>query len=73
MIMPYLVGLLIVVIVGATLCSIVQYVENTWSNKVMACDIEELNRLFDEEDSFVGFNDKGEKFLCGYIKDSQCL
>ena len=29
--MPYLVGLLVVVIIGATLCSIVQYVDDTWS------------------------------------------
>jgi hypothetical protein len=42
---------------------------NSWNKRVTASDIEELNRLFDEEDAFVGFNDSGEKFLCGYIKE----
>jgi len=42
---------------------------NSWRSRVTATDIEELKRLFDEEDAFVDFNDKGEKFLCGYIKD----
>jgi hypothetical protein len=42
---------------------------NSWRSRVTASDLEELKRLFDEEDAFVDFNDKGEKFLCGYTKD----
>ena len=58
-------------IVGASW--IVEMIENSrkdsWRNRVTADDIRELHRLFDEEGSFVTFNDKGEKLLVGYMKD----
>lgn len=42
---------------------------NSWRSRVTSSDLEELKRLFDEEDAFVDFNDSGEKFYCGYVKD----
>ena len=40
-----------------------------YRNRVTAEDLAEMARLFDEEGSFVGLNDKGEKFYCGYMRD----
>lgn len=52
---------------------VVELIENrqkdSWQKRVTADDIRELKRLFDEEGSFVAFNDKGEKLLVGYVKD----
>lgn len=45
------------------------YDGNDYRRKVTADDLAELSRLFDEDNSFVGYNDKGEKFYCGYMKD----
>lgn len=39
-----------------------------YRNRVTSDDLAEMARLFDEEGSFVGLNDKGEKFICGYRK-----
>lgn len=39
-----------------------------YRHKVTVEDLAELSRLFDDETSFVSYNDKGEKFLCGYKK-----
>ena len=39
-----------------------------YRNRVTADDLAEMARLFDDEGSFVGLNDKGEKFICGYRK-----
>lgn len=65
----YCAGLVGIVILGSF---IVEMIENSrkdcWRHKVTAEDIEELKRLF-EEGSFVDFNEKGEKFLVGYMKD----
>ena len=58
-------------IIGVSL--IMEFIENrkrdSWRNRVTADDIRELRRLFDEEGSFVAFNEKGEKLLVGYMKD----
>lgn len=35
---------------------------------VTSDDLAEMARLFDDEGSFVDYNDKGEKFICGYRK-----
>lgn len=40
-----------------------------YRNHVTTDDLAEMARLFDKEGSFVGLNDKGEKFYCGYMKD----
>ena len=65
-------GLGIVTIIGLG-CFISWVIETLNGNirrrKVTPNDLEELKRLFDGENAFVGFNDKGEKFLCGYTKD----
>lgn len=52
---------------------LVEMIENrrkdSWRHRVTAEDIEQLRRLFDEEGASVAFNEKGEKFLVGYMKD----
>jgi hypothetical protein len=66
----YSVGICGVIGLGCFISWVMETLDcNSWRHKVTASDIEELKRLFDEEDAFVDFNDKGEKFLCGYIKD----
>jgi hypothetical protein len=66
----YSVGICGVIGLGCFICWVMETLDgNSWRSKVTASDLEELKRLFDEEDAFVDFNDKGEKFLCGYIKD----
>lgn len=69
-IMIYCAGLVGVVLLGSF---IVEMIENSrkdsWRHKVTAEDIEQLRRLFDEEGASVAFNEKGEKFLVGYMKD----
>ena len=45
------------------------YRNNSWRSRVTAEDIQELRRLFDAEGASVEFNEKGEKFLVGYMKD----
>lgn len=42
---------------------------DNWQNKVTAEDLRELGRLFEREDAFVDYNDKGEKFFVGYPKN----
>lgn len=68
--MIYCAGLVGVVVIGSFL---VEMVENSkkdsWRHKVTAEDIEQLRRLFDEEGSFVAYNEKGEKLLVGYSKE----
>jgi hypothetical protein len=66
----YSVGICGVIGLGCFISWVMETLDsNSWRHRVTASDLEELKRLFDEEDAFVGFNDKGEKFLCGYIKD----
>lgn len=52
---------------------IVEMIDNSrkdsWRNRVTADDSVELKRLFDDEGATVAFNEKGEKFLVGYLKD----
>jgi hypothetical protein len=63
-------GLYAVICVVAFTSWIVDKLYNVdYRHKVTAEDLAELSRLFDDETSFVGYNEKGEKFLCGYIKD----
>lgn len=40
-----------------------------YRNRVTAEDLEEMARYFDEDGWFVDYNDKGEKFYCGYMRD----
>lgn len=40
-----------------------------YRNRVTAEDLAEMTRYFDEDGWFVDYNDKGEKFYCGYMKD----
>jgi hypothetical protein len=42
---------------------------NNWQKRVTADDLRELKKLFEKDGAFVGFNDKGEKFLVGYTRD----
>jgi hypothetical protein len=42
---------------------------NNWQKRVTADDLRELKKLFENDGAFVGFNDKGEKFLVGYTRD----
>ena len=39
-----------------------------YRNNVTADDLAEMARLFDDEGSFMDYNDKDEKFICGYRK-----
>lgn len=39
-----------------------------YRNRVTAEDLAEMTRLFEDDGSFVGWNEKGEKFVCGYKK-----
>ena len=39
-----------------------------YRNRVTAEDLAEMARYFDEDGWFVDYNDKGEKFICGYRK-----
>lgn len=39
-----------------------------YRNKVTAEDLAEMTRLFEDDGTFVGWNEKGEKFVCGYRK-----
>ena len=39
-----------------------------YRNNVTADDLAEMARYFDEDGWFVDYNDKGEKFICGYRK-----
>lgn len=68
--MIYCAGI-VVGVVGASWID--EYLENrknnSWQKRVTADDIRKLHRLFDEEGSFVAFNEKGEKLLVGYVKD----
>jgi hypothetical protein len=41
-----------------------------WQKNVRAEDLRELDRLFDKDTAFVDYNDKGEKFLVGYLKNN---
>jgi len=41
---------------------------NDYRNRVTAEDLAEMARYFDEDGWFVDYNDKGEKFYCGYRK-----
>ena len=43
--------------------------DNNWPKRVTAQDIEDLKTLFETDGAFVGYNEKGEKFLVGYYKD----
>ncbi len=62
-------GLYAVICVVAFTCWIVDKLYNVdYRHNVTAEDLAELSRLFDNETSFVDYNDKGEKFLCGYRK-----
>ena len=40
-----------------------------YRNRVKTEDLAEMARYFDEDGWFVDYNDKGEKFICGYMKD----
>ena len=37
--------------------------------RVTSEDLAEMARYFDEDGWFVDYNDKGEKFYCGYMRD----
>ena len=66
-----LMGLLLV-IVFASFCVWVLEMgkrHDDWRKNVTAEDLRELSRLFEEEGSFVGYNENGEKFLVGYSKE----
>lgn len=39
-----------------------------YRNRVTAEDLAEMTRLFEDDGAFVGWNEKGEKFVCGYKK-----
>ena len=67
----YCAGLIGVVVVFSFVCEMIEnYKNNCWSQRVTADDIREMKKLFDEEGSFVTYNDKGEKFLVmRYKKD----
>jgi hypothetical protein len=63
-------GIAAIIALGCCISWVMEMLDgNSWRNKVMVSDLEELKRLFDEEDAFVGYNDNDEKFLCGYTKD----
>ena len=63
-------GLYAVICVVAFTTWIVDKLYNVdYRHNVTTEDLAELSRLFDDETSFVGYNEKGEKFLCGYTKD----
>jgi hypothetical protein len=69
-ILLWFVGIVGVIGLGCFISWVMETLDgNSWRYRVTASDLEELKRLFDEEGAFVGFNDKGEKFLCGYSKD----
>lgn len=65
----YSIGIVVIIIGASWACELIENSRNNNCQKrVTAEDIEELKRLFEEEGSFVGFNEKGEKFLVGYTK-----
>lgn len=39
-----------------------------YRNRVTAEDLAEMTRLFEDDGAFVGWNEKGEKFVCRYRK-----
>ena len=43
--------------------------DKEWPQRITARDIEDLKTLFETDRAFVGYNEKGEKFLVGYYKD----
>ena len=71
MIAVYILSMFGVIILGGFIMAIIDLAydaHENWQKRVTAKDIEELKKLFEEEGSFVGFNEKGEKFLAGYTK-----
>jgi hypothetical protein len=63
-------GLYTVICVVAFTTWIVDKLYNIdYRQNVMPEDLAELSSLFDDETSFVGYDDKGEKFFCGYMRD----
>lgn len=66
----YCAGLVVGIVFFSWICELIEnHRNNCWPKRVTADDIRELKRLFDEEGSFVGYNEQGEKFLVGYKKD----
>jgi len=65
----WLAGVSVVFLVGGFACWAIESCKNNWRNRITVEDLEELGRLFEQEGSFIGFNDRGEKFLVGFTKD----
>lgn len=66
----YLVGIFGVILVT---CGISWMLEalcdgEDYRGRVTSEDLAEMARYFDEDGWFVDYNDKGEKFVCGYRK-----
>ena len=66
----YVIGICGVILVGCGISWVLEviYDGGDYRNKVTAEDLAEMARYFDEDGWFVDYNDKGEKFYCGYRK-----
>lgn len=72
MIAVYILSMFGVIILGGFIMAIIDLAHDAhenWQKRVTADDLKELGRLFEQEGSFVGFNEKGEKMLVGYTKE----
>lgn len=65
----WLIGVSVVFLVGGFVCWAIESYNKNWRSRITVEDMEELSRLFEQEGSFIGFNDRGDKFLVGYPKD----
>lgn len=72
MIAVYILCLFGVIILAGFVVAIIDLAEDAhenWQKRVTAEDLRELARLFEQEGSFVDYNEKGEKMLVGYTKE----